>query len=491
MIKNKILPAAAAIAFAAGYMILPASANSQEPLQAIFSSSGDRIKIIVAEPLAADAKLLIANETLNADLVTDQVSVRTTVLIDNSGSVPRAKRNELLDSIRHYVEQMPENEMLRVAKFDTETEMLAGDYSKDVKYIDYQLEKIDFKGQETYVYDALMSTVDSVDPNSDVYYRTILITDGADTVGGTSFDLLRSEISEQGRYHIDVVQVGNDDKQDVNLKAIGSLGANTYQQFENVDSLNGLKPAQLWMVCAPLTNSVTTGELKGVTIKSGETSIPLGSLLIPQAELPEPEPETTPVTTVATTRVTTTTTAASEDKDPKPLPLPLLIGLGALGVGALVGLCFLLTKLSKVVEVRVRIDKEDLTGDTNGVGEHKWIFPVNGTYRVGRVLEPMNGENEQLPVNQFAICEMNDVGSIGRNAFELSYDKKKKKLEIKNAASNAIFAVENAEGHMENLQCGHIRFLEEHDRILLGNYTNVTIKSITVRSKKSGDKNGK
>ena len=489
MIKNKIVLAAAFV-LAAGHMTLPAYANSSEPLQAIFSSSGDRIKIVVSEPVAADAKLLIANETLSADLVTDQVNVRTTVLIDNSGSVPKAKRNEVLDAVRHYVEQMPENEMLRVAKFDTETEMLADDYSTDSKYIEYQLEKIDFKGQETYVYDALMSTVNAVDPNSDAYYRTVLITDGADTVGGTSFDLLRTEINEQGRYHIDVVEVGNDDKQDVNLKAIGSLGSNTYKQFENVDSLNDLSPAALWMVCAPLTNSVTTGELKGVTIKSGDTSIPLGSLLIPQAELAEPEPETVPTT--ATTKVTTvTTTAPAPVKKSKPLPLALFIGLGALAVGAIVALIFLMRKMSKVCEVCVHIDKEDLTGDTNGVGDHKWIFPINGSYRVGRVLEPMNGANEQLPTNQFAICEMNDVGSIGRNAFMLAYDKNRKQLAIQNVASNAIFAVENSEGVMENLQCGQSRILEARDKILLGNYTNVKIKSITVRCRKSGDKNGK
>ncbi|MBR3630590.1 MAG: hypothetical protein IKN55_09015 [Oscillospiraceae bacterium] len=471
-----------------GQLALPAAATEgNEPLQAYFSEDGTTLKIFTASKLSDDASLLVGNATLDAEVQNEKVAINTVFLIDNSTSIPVGLRDQIKTAIQDYVKSMPETESAKVAIFDTDTTMLSDEYSNDAGFIDYELSKVDFKGQASLVYDAVMRVVNETDTDQDIYYRTVLITDGVDSVEGTSFDYLRSAISENGRYHIDVVQVSKSDKPDVNLTAIGNLGSNTFMQFDSESTFDSLKPANVSMMKAPLINEVATGELKGVTIKSGDSSIALGSILFPQVEIavPATAPAEEPTEELTEAPTQAPTQAPTEPVKPvkKALPLlpVLLIALGALAVLAviIVLIIVLATRKGRKCSIAVEVLKDD-ERDQQGVGKDVWEFPMSSEFRVGRTLEPMSGDNTPLPKNHKAICESatnDDISSIGRNAFALSFNAKTGVLTITNIAKGAVFTVETA-GRKTDLRSGMAVELQQGSRILLGNYTTIVIQNI-------------
>lgn len=467
-----------------------------EPLQAYFSNDGKTMKIFTSEQLDAKASLLIGNETLPAEAVVSDVKIMTTFLVDNSTSMPYSLRDEVKTAISSYVSSMSDTESVKIAMFDTKTTILADEYSNDKEFISYELSKIDFQGQASLVYDAVLNVSESVDTSVDAYYRTVLITDGIDSVEGTSFDYLRSVISENGRYHVDVVQVSEGNKQDVNLNAIANLGSNTFTLFNSGTKFDGLKPDTVSMIKVKLNNTVTTGELKGVTIKNGGSNISLGSMMIPQVEIDEPKPtETKNVSetsvkvtesTKAATSASTTTTASNEDDDENSFPFVLVIaiigGMVLIG-GAVITFVLLKKKKAKKCSISVQICKED-ERDQKDVGMDLWQFAINSEFRVGRTLEPKSNDNSPLPKNQRAICESatnDDISSIGRNAFALTYDKKTNMIIIKNVAQGAIFSVETG-GRKNDLRAGQTDTIMKGTKILLGNYTTVIIHNFTINN---------
>lgn len=479
-----------------GQMSADVSATAgTEPLQTYFATDGKTMKIFTAEPLSDNADILIGNETLEASVQNSGVRINTIFLIDNSTSMPYSLRNEVKTAIADYVSVMPETESVKIAMFDTQTTILADEYSNDREFINYELSKVDFNGQASPVYDAVMNVIDSNDTDLDIYYRTVLITDGIDSVEGTSFDYLRSEISENGRYHIDVVQVSEGSEHDVNLTAISNLGSNTYTLFNSGVKFDNLIPDNVSLMKVDLINEVTTGELKGVTIKNGDSNISLGSIMFPQVEIAPPETTTVVETTVTTTEATTarvtvptsTTEAIADDKKDtgSSLLFILLITTGGLALVGVAVVSFLIIKKKKTLNcnVSVQIEKDD-ERDRNGVGMDVWSFPVTSEFRVGRTLEPVSGDKTPLPKNHRAICENatnEDISSIGRNAFALTYDRKTNTVTIRNIAKGAMFSVETA-GKKADVKSGQSTVVMSGSKVLLGNYTTVIIHNITINN---------
>lgn len=489
-----IVTAAALFAVSMQAALNASATEGVQPLQAYFADNGKTMKIFTSESLDANASLLIGNETLTAEAVASDVKIMTTFLVDNSTSMPYSLRDEVKTAISSYVSSMPDAESVKIAMFDTETTILADEYSNDKEFISYELSKIDFQGQASLVYDAVLNVSESADTSVDAYYRTVLITDGIDSVEGTSFDYLRSVISENGRYHVDIVQVSEGKKQDVNLNAIANLGSNTFTLFNSGTKFDGLKPDTVSMIKVKLNNAVTTGELKGVTIKNGGSNISLGSIMIPQVEIDEPKPTEVVVETTAsimeTTKATTAETSASttndlnEDDEENSFPFILVIaivgGIVLIG-GAVITVVLLKKKKAKKCSISVQICKED-ERDQKGVGMDLWQFAINSEFRVGRTLEPKSNDNSPLPKNQRAICENatnDDISSIGRNAFALTYDKKTNAIIIKNVAQGAIFSVETG-GRKNDLRAGQTDTIMKGTKILLGNYTTVIVHNFTV-----------
>ncbi|MBE6843097.1 MAG: VWA domain-containing protein [Ruminococcus sp.] len=503
-IKRIIVASVTALSFLVQTPVCVFATEGVQPLQTYFTDDGKSLKVFTSEALEDDAYLLIGNESFVAETIISDVKVHTTFLVDNSTSMPYNLREDIKTAITNYVSGMSDSESVKIALFDTHTTVLADEYSADKEFISYELSKIDFNGQASLVYDSVLEVSENTDTSVDAYYRTVLITDGIDSVEGTSFDYLRSVISENGRYHVDVVQVSESDNQDVNLKAIASLGSNTYTYFKSGSDFEGLNPDNVSMIKVNLNNSVTTGELKGVTIKNGGTNISLGSILFPQVEIDDPEPiETTivsEITTVITSETTKKSTTVSDtltttltvtdssptDGEKKNFPIILIIAIisGCFLIGAIVAIIvFKKNKKIKQCCIAVQICKDD-QNDQKGVGDDMWKFPVNSEFRVGRIIDPKSNTDTPLPKNHRAICEEatnEDISSIGRNAFLLTCNKKTRKVTIKNVAQSAIFSVET-ENRKNDLRTDQTDTIKKGTKILLGNYTTVIIRNITINN---------
>ncbi|MEI3028825.1 MAG: vWA domain-containing protein [Ruminococcus sp.] len=490
-IRKIILPLiVSAMMFNSTGMNVYATAGT-EPLQVYFSDDGTSMKIFTSEPLQDNASILIGNETFDAEVRNSDVPIHTIFLIDNSTSMPYSLREEVKNAISSYVSVMPGTESVKIAMFDTQTTVLADNYSNDPEFINYELSKVDFNGQASLVYDAVVNITNQMDSNQDIYYRTVLITDGVDSIEGTSFDYMRSIISENSRYHIDVVQVSEGNQQDVNLTAIAKLGSNTYTLFNSGTKFDALIPETVSLMKVNLTNDVTTGEVKGITIKNGDSNLSLGSIMFPQAELAPTvttfiteEPVMTTTRARETTKVTVTQEANRKKGNSKKSFLPVIwlsIG-GVVILGAAAAVFFILrSKKSLQCKLTVQITKSD-ERDQNGVGVDTWGFPISSDFKVGRTLEPTSNDRTPLPKNQKAICENatnEDISSIGRNAFSLVYDKKTSTVIIRNIAKNAMFSVETSQKR-EDIRSGQATVLAAGSKILLGNYTTITIQNITV-----------
>ena len=486
-IKNIIASSVALLLMVEQSLLSVCATAGTEPLQSYFSDDGTLMKIFTSVPLSENADVLIGNETLNAEIINTDVQICTTFLIDNSTSMPYSLREEVTTAISDYVSIMPASESVKIAIFDTQTTVLADEYSSDKEFINYELSKVDFKGKASLVYDSIMNIVDSTDNNQDVYYRTVLITDGVDSVEGTSFDYMQNAISGNSRYHIDVVQVSEGNKQDVNLTAISNLGSNTFTFFNSGTKFDSLVPQNVSLLKVSLTNSVTTGELKGVTIRNGTSDIVLGSILFPQVVISPPETEPEPVIETETPKTEPTTVPSTEPvEESKGSPLiTTLIVLGILAViGGGVAVFFLKFKKSKTAltcNIAVKITKDD-DRDKNGTGQDLWAFPASSEFRVGRTLEPISADGTKLPKNHKAICENatnDDISSIGRNAFSLTYSSSTNTVTIKNIAEKATFSVETGDKE-QSIGSKQSTTIMNGSKILLGNYTTITIQNITI-----------
>ena len=459
-------------------MILPfsvsAAVEKTEFVQSTLSGDNSALKLYFSGKVEENAKVVIGNDTFDCE-ITENVPVKTVFLIDNTSSM--SKVTNVVDIVRDYLSAISENENIAIVKFDKKTEQVTNGYIKDKYDIDTAFSKIKFDGEGSYIYDAIVNTVKTMYDNNNDYYKIVLITDGFDQSKSVSFDNLKNEVEKNARYHIDVVQATNYNQESKELKAIGALSTNTYT-FCNNSKSNGSKTynskditklavSDVTLVKVYLKESVTTGEYKGVTLKNGENNIQIGSVLFPQADWGKDDLE-----------------AKLNAKAPSLLDnIPLIIGICA-GVILLAGggvLAFILisNKKKKVKKFKITVQiSKDSDKDNSGTDRVFWEVSETKPYRVGRVLKPIGSNGIVLPENDFAICENaseESKSSIGRNAFEISYDKEHNSLVVKNNASNAEFYL-NSEDNVVKPNASFT--LKAGMNILLGLYTTVKIIDI-------------
>ena len=457
-------------------MILPfsvsATVEKTEFVQSTLSGDNSALKLYFSGKIEENAKVVIGNDTFDCE-ITENVPIRTVFLIDNTTSM--SKVTNVVDIVRDYLSAISENESIAIVKFDKKTEQVTNGYIKDKYDIDTAFSKIKFDGEGSYIYDAIVETIKTMYENNNDYYKIVLITDGFDQSKSVSFDNLKNEVEKNARYHIDVVQATNYNQESKELKAIGALSTNTYT-FCNNSKSNGSKTynskdisklavSDVTFVKVYLKESVTTGEYKGVTLKNGENNVQIGSVLFPQADWSKEDLE-----------------AKLNAKAPS-LNIPLIIGICA-GVILLAGcgvLVFILirNKNNKVKKFDITVEiSKDSDKDNSDTGRRVWTVSEKKPYRVGRVLKPMGSNNVVLPENDSAICENaseESKSSIGRNAFEIFYDKENDSLVVKNNASNAEFYL-NSEDNVVKPNASFT--LKAGMNILLGLYTTVKIINI-------------
>jgi hypothetical protein len=238
--------------------------------------------------------------------------IRTTLLVDISTSIPKDLRPNIIEYINSYIDDLSENEELKIVTFGETTATLT-DFTSDRYDLSQVSEKIEFNGNQSHIYDTTYNTIPVLSNIDDkpCFYRTLIITDGADesAVGVTREELyirLRDE-----HYPIDVIAVtaNTEAEPDKNLAALTRMSGGRIYTLDPETTIDELstetKPDDIYYISAVIPAGLTDGSVRQVSISDGsETSINF-DIKIPVFKV---ETETTTTTTAAeiTTAVTTT-----------------------------------------------------------------------------------------------------------------------------------------------------------------------------------------
>lgn len=139
------------------------------------------------------------------------VTIRTTILIDISASVPKESRGAIVEFINMLIENTASNEQYRLVTFSDHVDILQ-DYTSDRYDLASSAAEIEFNGKQSRIYDAVYNTIPDVHPidSEPCYYRTIIITDGVDnTAAGVTKEELYLQLQNE-KYPIDIAAVSKE-----------------------------------------------------------------------------------------------------------------------------------------------------------------------------------------------------------------------------------------------------------------------------------------
>ena len=438
---------------------LSVSAKDDKVLQCTFSNDKATMEVFMSEYMDNDTNVMIGNEYFPVEVVND-VDMKTIFLVDKSTSMPKMVTEGLESMVSRYMSEMPANESISIIAFDSEIHHITDNYINSTEDLKTAVSKIKFDGNESYIYDCIIDTIDTLYTDDNSYYKIILMSDGWDRSERYTFEELKNKIDKNCRYHIDILQTTNYNQRNEKLSSIGSLSSNTYTFYRSEEDISTLVEKEVCLLNVELNEKVTTGEYKGVTVKSSKGDVVLGSVLFSQIDWNSPE--------LADRRTPTESS----------LNIFLWIAGGIVLVAAIVA-AFILSRLLKRKECEIFVNiKKDAETDKYKTGDFIWKFNSNQEFRVGRVDEPVDNDGNPLPKNHFSIYEENNEISIGRNAFVIKYAPLKKNFIIKNISNVAVFSIDVESKVIEK---GDTYNLIPGTRILLGKYTSINIINMTVK----------
>ena len=173
------------------------------------------------------ARGVALNGSVSAEALEDtDVTIRTTLLLDISASMPKSMRDSILDYLNNYIETINSNEQLRIITFGEEITVLQ-DFTSDRYDLSKAVSGIKFEGQQSMIYDAVYNTMPRIGTNNDApcYYRTIVITDGADeSLSGITKEELYLKLQESF-YPVEVLAISDSENDPVekNLTALSRI----------------------------------------------------------------------------------------------------------------------------------------------------------------------------------------------------------------------------------------------------------------------------
>ncbi len=124
----------------------------------------------------AEAERVQAQPVSEAD-----VPMQTTVMVDNSLSIPEADRGKIEEFLTNLIADRLEGEEIRIASFSEDINMLT-DYTADYGTLKKAVDGIAYQNQETYLTDVLydLLSAEYARGAQDVYRRIVVISDGVD-----------------------------------------------------------------------------------------------------------------------------------------------------------------------------------------------------------------------------------------------------------------------------------------------------------------------
>ena len=218
-------------------------------------------------------------EVTDSGLLADKgVTIRTTILIDISASMPRNMRPKVKEYIDYCIEKLEANEELRIITFGNEMVVLQ-DFTADRYDLSKVTSKIEFNGQLSMIYDAIYNSIPDIQPvdGNPCFYRTVIITDGVDesTTGITKEELYLK--LQQNAYPVEVIAVSengqNDSKKE--LSALTRLSKGRYVNFQSESNLEQslLGVGHIVWIRAKLPNDLLDGSTRQINISDGVNSL--------------------------------------------------------------------------------------------------------------------------------------------------------------------------------------------------------------------------
>jgi hypothetical protein len=221
-----------------------------------------------------------AEVTDSGSLADKGVTVRTTLLIDASKSVPPPARENIAACVDYLIENIAGNEQLKIVAFSEQLDVLQ-DFTPDRYDLANAAKKIEFGGQQSKIYDAVYNTIPAVLPigGEPCYYRAIVFTDGVDdAASGVTKEELYLRLQADA-YPIDVVAV-SETKQDEPEKELSALTrmsggryANLYPESDVSALSSGLAVGGLLWIRAALPSRLLDGSTRQVNISDGANSV--------------------------------------------------------------------------------------------------------------------------------------------------------------------------------------------------------------------------
>lgn len=307
-------------------------------------------------------------EIMESGLLTNVgATIRTTLLVDISTSIPSASRESVKAFIRSLIENIGVGEQYRIVTFGENFNVLQ-EFSSDRYALANAADQIVFDGQYSIVYDSIFNTIPEIEPidGRPCYYRTIVITDGVDdTASGVTKEELYLRLQE-GTYPIDVAEVSKSQNGEANkeLSALtrisGGQYGNLYPEADVSGLINTYKKDHIFWIRAKIPGTLLDGSVRQVDVFDGTNTLQF-DMKVPVFDAPESEtsteesqiPETTQETvkeTVAETESVPETADAFSDRvnaRSAMFKIVIFVCLGIVAVGVIVGIVALLIVKSK------------------------------------------------------------------------------------------------------------------------------------------------
>lgn len=356
-------------------LCMPFAAYADNELQLIQARmSEDNIDIFLSNDLDYQSiSVKVANS--KADIIDcgaiDEVQIltRTTILVDISNSVPSASRDNVTKLLEYQVENITKNEEMRILSFGKEVNILQ-EFTSDRYDLYKAVEQIVYNGTQSAVYDAIYNTMPemaSADDETPCFYRTIVITDGADytTQGITKEELLMK--LQSTTYPIDVICVNKAKPQNSNkdLSALTRISNGRYFDIHPDSDIkqlfSDLSVKDYYWIRASVPYKYLDGSIRQVDVQDNMNRISFDiKMSVADYEVTE-EPDIQAVITTEVTEKTESTSAVvsstqiSQNDDSGNADFTLLL----LIIGAVVVLAVIITIVVAVIYSRPKKKKTD------------------------------------------------------------------------------------------------------------------------------------
>lgn len=283
MFARRILGAFLALTMFLSICTFAYAASNDELLQAYVNEQS--IDIFVSKAINSnDLNCKVSNkdaQILDAGLLANKgVTIRTTILIDNSTSIPTSSRSTVVEYLENVIKNISKNEQLRIGVFGKDLSIVQ-DFTSDRYDLSNSIKDLQFNGTQSRFYDAIFKTMPTISPidGKPCFYRTIIISDGIDvsSSGVTKEELLLR--LQNSTYPVDVIAVssGKQSEPEKELSSISRVSGgryyNLYKGCNTAELVSDLSTNEYYWIRASVPISLLDGSTRQVNINGSSYSL--------------------------------------------------------------------------------------------------------------------------------------------------------------------------------------------------------------------------